>query len=45
MSEITSKPAVRVGVDLAKHVIQVYAVDGIGKPITNRALQRDKFID
>ena len=30
MSEITSKPAVRVGVDLAKHVIQVHAVDGIG---------------
>ena len=40
MSEIT-----RVGADLAKHVIQVHAVDAIGKQVTNRALARDKFID
>lgn len=39
MSEIT-----RVGVDLAKHVIQVHAVDGAGKRVTNRALPRDKFV-
>ena len=40
MSEIT-----RVGADLAKHVIQVHAVDAAGKLVTNRALPRDKFID
>lgn len=39
MSEIT-----RVGVDLAKNVIQVHAVDALGKVITNKALQRDKFL-
>lgn len=39
MSEIT-----RVGVDLAKNVIQVHAVDAAGKVITNRALVRDKFM-
>lgn len=39
MSEIT-----RVGVDLAKNVIQVHAVDAAGKVITNKALQRDKFM-
>ena len=39
MSEIT-----RVGADLAKHVIQVHAVDVLGKLVTNRPLQRDKFI-
>lgn len=38
MSEIT-----RVGVDLAKNVIQVHAVDATGKLVTNRALARDKF--
>lgn len=39
MSEIT-----RVGVDLAKHVIQVHAVDAAGKLVTNKALARDKFM-
>ena len=39
MSEIT-----RVGADLAKHVIQVHAVDAAGKQVTNRTLARDKFI-
>ena len=39
MSEIT-----RVGVDLAKNVIQVHAVDAGGKLVTNKALQRDKFM-
>ena len=39
MSEIT-----RVGADLAKHVIQVHAVDAAGKLVTNRALPRDKFV-
>ena len=39
MSEIT-----RVGVDLAKAVIQVHAVDAAGKLVTNRQLSRDKFL-
>lgn len=39
MSEIT-----RIGVDLAKNVIQIHAVDSAGKMVTNRALARDKFI-
>lgn len=34
----------RVGVDLAKNVIQVHAVDNTGKVVTNRALGRDKFM-
>ena len=36
--------AVRVGVDLAKRVIQVHAVDGQGKVLVSRALARDKFV-
>ena len=36
--------AVRVGVDLAKRVIQVHAVDSVGRVLTSRALSRDKFI-
>ena len=39
MSEIT-----RVGVDLAKAVIQVNAVDAAGNLVTNRQLNRDKFL-
>ena len=39
MSEIT-----RVGVDLAKHVIQVHCVDVGGKVVSSRALVRDKFV-
>jgi transposase len=39
MSEIT-----RIGADLAKHVIQVHAVDASGKLVINRALARDKFV-
>ncbi len=40
MSEIT-----RVGGDLAKNLIQVHAVDAAGKVVTNRQLQRNKFIE
>ena len=36
--------AVRVGVDLAKRVIQVHAVDAAGRVLVSRALARDKFI-
>ncbi|SFC48072.1 Transposase, partial [Polaromonas sp. OV174] len=39
MSNVT-----RVGVDLAKNMIQVHAVDAAGKVITNRALKREKFL-
>lgn len=39
MKEIT-----RVGVDLAKYLIQVHAVDSAGKVVTNRALKREKFL-
>jgi transposase len=39
MSEIT-----RVGVDLAKNIIQVHAVDAAEKVVTNKTLQRDKFV-
>lgn len=34
----------RVGVDLAKNLIQVHAVDTAGKVVVNRALKRDKFL-
>ena len=44
MSEITRGQAVRVGVDLAKRVIQVHAVDAAGRVLATRALARDKFI-
>ena len=36
---------VRVGVDLAKRVIQVHAVDASGHLLTSRALARGKFIE
>lgn len=39
MNEIT-----RVGVDLAKRVIQVYAVNAAGLRVTGRALARDRFL-
>lgn len=39
MSKIT-----RIGVDLAKNLIQVHAVDASGKVVTNRALKREKFL-
>lgn len=34
----------RVGVDLAKYLIQVHAVDAAGKLVTSRALRREKFL-
>ena len=40
MSEIT-----RVGVDLAKQVIQVHAVDRAARPVLRRQLPRSKFMD
>lgn len=35
---------VRVGVDLAKNVLQVHAVDAQGRMVSNRAIQRSKFL-
>lgn len=34
----------RVGVDIAKNVLQVHAVDARGNVVTNRAIQRNKFL-
>jgi transposase len=44
MSEITRAPIVRVGVDIAKQVIQVHAVDAAGRRVTARAIKRDHFL-
>lgn len=33
-----------VGVDLAKHVFQIHAVDGSGRPVVRRQLRRDQFL-
>jgi transposase len=47
MTEITratAAPIVRVGVDLAKLVIQVHAVDAAGRRVVSRTLKRDQFI-
>ena len=35
---------VRVGVDLAKNVIQVHAVDGAGRRVVWRAIKREHFL-
>jgi transposase len=45
MDKVISVGAIRVGVDLAKHVIQVHAVDAGGRVVTSRAQARDKFIE
>src|SRR4051812_44326405 len=39
MSEIT-----RVGVDLAKRLIQVHGVDATGRAVTTKAISRGKFL-
>jgi transposase len=44
MREITRALIVRVGVDLAKNVIQVYALDRAGLRVTARAIKRDQFL-
>jgi transposase len=44
MSEITGAPIIaRVGVDLAKQVIQVHAVDASGRRVVTRAFKRNQF--
>ena len=44
MSEITRAAIARVGVDLAKNVIQVHAVDGAGRRVAVRAIKRGQFL-
>ena len=44
MAEITRALIARVGVDLAKNVIQVHAVDGAGKRVVARAFKREQFV-
>jgi len=44
MDKVIREGVIRVGVDLAKRVIQVHAVDAAGRVITAKALPRDKFM-
>jgi transposase len=44
MAEITRALIARVGVDLAKNVIQVHAVDGAGRRVAARAFKREAFL-
>jgi transposase len=44
MAEITRALMARVGVDLAKNVIQVHAVDAAGRRVVTRAIKRDQFL-
>ena len=44
MNEITRNGIVRVGVDLAKQVIQVHAVDAAGRRVIGRAVKPDQFL-
>ncbi|WP_157272395.1 IS110 family transposase [Azohydromonas aeria] len=44
MSEATRSEIVRVGIDLAKRVIDAHGVDAAGKLLTRRSLSRAKFL-
>ena len=44
MDEVIQEAVARVGVDLAKRVIQVHAVNGGGRVTTNRSLSKEKFV-
>ena len=44
MGEITRALMARVGVDLAKRVIQVHAVDAAGRRVVARSLKREQFL-
>ena len=44
MGEITRALIARVGVDLAKRVIHVHAVDAAGRRVVSRAFKRDQFL-
>ena len=43
VEQVNASAIVRVGVDLAKRVIQVHAVDAAGRVVAARALPREKF--
>lgn len=43
MEQITRQAIVRVGVDLAKRVIQVHALDATGRVVVARSLSRERF--
>ena len=45
MDKVIREGAVRVGVDLAKHVIQVHAVDATGRVLRTKPLARAKLIE
>ena len=45
MAEITRALMARVGVDLAKNVIQVHAVDAAGRRVVTRTIKRDQFLE
>ena len=44
MAEITRALIARVGVDLAKNVIQIHAVDAAGRRVVARSLKREQFL-
>lgn len=44
MSEITRRLVARVGVDIAKKVIYLHAVDGAGQRVYARSLKREQFL-
>ena len=44
MAEVTRALIARVGVDLAKNVIQVHAVDAAGRRVVARAFKREQFL-
>jgi len=35
---------IRVGVDLAKNVMQIHAVDGVGRVVVRKAIARERFV-
>jgi transposase len=44
MTEVARALIARVGVDLAKNVIRVHAVDAAGRRVVARAFKRDAFL-
>jgi len=44
MAEITRALIARVGVDLAKNVIQVHGVDAAGRRVVSRSIRREQFM-
>jgi len=44
MTESTRALIVRVGVDIAKMVIQIHAINAAGRTVVARSLKRDQFL-